>query len=185
MSLDISVTDPETGETREMNWLRNPYGLCSWAEDNYNYITKEEPPVEQRLWYVINHWNYDKSGQVDRLLFLEVVQKYEAVVGHLTHGFFWFDVGAYIQFIEPYLDYFPRSHPPASFTIPIRRIQGSTHYNRHIGIPMDHFGNPVFELSSQYRPNAHTLKRYQEWFNELVQFAETLQKPGSVFYCSN
>ncbi len=107
MSLDISVTSKHTGESMDMNWLRNPFGLCPWAEANYIYVTKSIP--------------------------------------------------------------FP----------------DNVFHDRQIGIPMDYFSNPCFHLSDKYRPDAHTLTHYQDWYRDLIKFAEMLQDPDAVYYCSN
>ena len=100
MSLDIYVTNTRTDEKMDMNWLRNPFGLCSWAENNYTYFTEREPPEDKSLWYVINHWNYDKSVQVDKPLFLEVVKRYGNIIMKLDRGYFWFNEGGFKQFIQ-------------------------------------------------------------------------------------
>jgi len=181
MGLDISVYNPETGESLEMNWLRNPYGLCNWAEANYNYRTESRPDdeSEQRLWYVINHWNYDKAEYIDRLLFLEVVKRYGRVLMELSQGYFFFTESALKQFVLPHL-YINQLLP--IYESPAVRID---HPVKEYGIPMEHFGHPCFELSSIYRPNAHMLQHYQAWYLRLVEFAEMLLIPGTLFYCSN
>lgn len=182
MGLDISVGYPD-GPSREMNWLRNPFGLCNWAEANYNYVTKQEPPEEQRLWYVINHWNYSKSVDVDRKLFLDVVKRYGEVILSLTKGYYWFDVSGYIQFVEPHLSVIPRHDPLAGLGIGdgSLRIVDSVYHDRQIGIPVDYFNHACFGL----RHCNDRLAKNQDWYRELMEFAEMLQDPETVFYCSN
>jgi len=178
MSLDISVYNPETEQTIEMNWLRNPYGLCSWAESNYLYAKKREP--KKTLWYVINHWNYAKSPKVNRKLFLAVVMLYGSEIMALEKGYFWFDVGSFMSFVLPHLDMMPTENFMGQI-----RIEDNVFHDRQIGIPMDYFANPCFGLSDKYRPTAHMLVRYQEWYQQLIDFAKMLQEPGTQFYCSN
>lgn len=181
MSLDIDVRNPKTGVSLEMNWLRNPYGLCSWAEDNYNYQTESSPDdeSEQRLWHVINHWNYDKSDQVDKELFYSVVMRYgNVILNDLKQGYFFFTEQALKQFIFPHLTVLSWTKD----TLPGVVIK---HPIIKLGIPMDYFSHECFGLSSEYRPNAHTLERYQAWFQQLMDFATILRDPDAEFYCSN
>ena len=55
----------------------------------------------------------------------------------------------------------------------------------YIGIPMSYLRHPCFGLSDKYRPDAHTLIHYRLWYQQLIDFAEMLQDPDAVFYCSN
>lgn len=183
MSLDIYVSNEETGESLDMNWLRNPYGLCQWAEDNYNFQTESKPDdeSEQRLWHVINHWNYGKSEQVDKELFYSVVMRYgQVLVNDLKQGYFFFPERTLDQFITPHLAVVTSALEKYPCVVVVRYPEDKVY-----GYPMDIFAHPCFGLSSKYRSHAHTLKRYQEWFAGLMHFAEVLRKPGSVFYCSN
>ena len=186
MSLDIYVTNTRTDEKMDMNWLRNPFGLCSWAENNYTYFTEREPPEDKSLWYVINHWNYDKSVQVDKPLFLEVVKRYGSIIMRLDRGYFWFNEGGFRQFIQPHLDVLPMSSDQAfesyGFEATVRYHFDQKEY---IGIPMSYLRHPCFGLSDKSRPDAHTLIRYRLWYQQLIDFAEMLQDPDAVFYCSN
>lgn len=179
MSLDIYVNNPKTGASMDMNWLRNPYGLCSWAESNYDYQTESQTPEQKSLWWVINHWNYDKSEQVDRKLFLNVVNRYgNVLINDLKQGHFFFTEQELKQFIFPHLTVLSWTKD----TLPGVVIK---HPVVQLGIPMEFFEHPCFGLSSKYRPNAHTLDRYQAWFQELMNFAEILRNPDAEFYCSN
>ncbi len=173
MSLDIDVRNTRTDESMDMNWLRNPYGLEYWARTNYLYVTKEEQPEEKSLWYVINNWNYDKSEQVDKSLFLEVVKQHGDIILSLERGYFWFTESAFRQFVQPHWDVLSMF---AKDIITYQDLQG---------INMEYFGHPDFHLSDKYRPHAHTLARYQDWYRELIKFAEMLQDPDAVYYCSN
>lgn len=62
MSLNISLIDKKANIIiSEMNWLRNPFGLCDWAEANVGDKIKIG---KKDLWYVCNHWNYKKSSKI-------------------------------------------------------------------------------------------------------------------------
>jgi hypothetical protein len=186
MGLDITVTNTHTGASMDMNWLRNPYGLCTWAENNYTYFTEREPPEEKSLWYVINHWNYDTSEQVDKQLFLDVVGKYGNVITKLDYAYFWFDEAGFKQFITPCLKTWFYADQE---TFDLSGVEGTRRYHFHqreyIGMPMQYFSSPCFGLSDRYRLHAHTLAHYQNWYRELITFAEMLQDPDAVFDCSN
>ena len=182
MGLSIHVSNEETGENLSMNWLRNPYGLCNWAEENYNFQTESKPDdeSEQRLWYVVNHWSYGQSSQVDKALFLSVVKRYgDVLLNDLKQGYFFFPERSLEQFVNPHLSLVP--------DMPIGRFPGVTVVQpeyKVYGLPMEYFAHPCFNLSNKYHPSMHTLQHYQAWFAELVRFAEVLQHPQSVFYCS-
>ena len=169
MSLDLSVT--VDGETREMNWLRNPFGLCDWAEDNV------KPGTRQSLYYVCNHWSYNKSQRVNKKLFLDVVLAYSEAIKVLEKGYFVFDLPSYRQFVEPNIKHLPTD--TMVFTT-ARRIVGSKYDDKlRLMIPMEYFSHSVFNI------RWCKLADYQAWFQELVELAELLQQPRAKFYCSN
>ena len=183
MSLDIALytDDPELPEV-EMNWLRNPFGLRDWAEDNYRIATGAgEREID--LYHVINHWNYDRAEQVDRPLFKRVVDEYGAVLSGLDRGYFVFDLSGYIQFVEPHLSLINREYIIPSAPEIGTRIAGSKYVGKgacsRLAIPQEHFAPRAFNLGRC------TLDRYKEWFGELVRFAELLQDERYRFYCSN
>lgn len=169
MSLDISLTNKTTDEVvADMNWLRNPFGLCNWAEDNVNVKTKRS------LWYVINHWNYGKSHRVNRPLFKQVVDEYWQAIEPLEKGYFFFNIASYMSFVQPHLDVLPvtnQFHQP--------RIEGGIFKGHKYGIPIELFDKPCFNLGYS------SLESYKEWFRQLVEFAELLQDKSNRFYCSN
>lgn len=174
MSLDISITNKKTGDVREMNWLRNPFGLCNWAEDNLNFIIKDEPKEEDSLYYVVNHWNYKKGSKVNRVKFREVVLWYWQILEDLKEGYFFLDAVGIMDYVMSKSHLFPMSH---SFGSP--RIEKAVYHDRTIGIPMEYFDNIAFDLSNS------SLEGYKEWFSQLVEFAELLQNKDYKFYCSN
>ncbi len=171
LGLDISVTTPE-GEEVELNWLRNPFGLCNWAEDNVH------PKVKRGLWYVCNHWSYKKSSRVNRPLFKGGVLAYWREIKELKQGYFVFDLPSYRQFIEPNISHLP-TEPPNPFSS-VCRIKGSKYTDdKRLMVPMEHFDSLAFHLS------VPRLGSYQDWFKRLVYAAELLQRPDTKFYCSN
>lgn len=170
MSLDISLSKNEE-EVISMNWLRNPFGLERWASDNTNLNFKKD------LWYVCNHWNYDKSSRVNRQMFQEVVLQYWEVVKELKDGYFYFDLPAYQQFVEPNKKYMELNFN--NLGIKGERYNTDKQDDRRLAIPMWQFKHPEFHLQNC------SLEYYKNWFNELVEFAELLQDKSYAFYCSN
>lgn len=170
MSLDISVAVGD--EEIALNWLRNPFGLCNWAEANV------QPKTRRNLWYVCNHWAYDKAKRVNKPLFLEVVLAYWDAIQAMDRGYFVFDLPSYRQFIEPFVDYLPsRPHVMGDGQRWIKDSKYDDH--QRLMIPMEHFVSPVFHLGDA------SLDEYRRWFSRLVDLARLLQEHGAVFYCSN
>jgi len=167
--------DKDGNEVSEINWLRNPYGLCNWAEDNI-----DDPDTESlgTLYYVCNYWAYDGEAYIDRQLFRAVVLKYFYAIRRLKEGYFFFNLPEYRQFIEGKLEFMKTEDSPLGLP---RRIVGSRYDHRgRLAIPMQQFADPVFDLGG-----LHTLDHYKTWSKELVDFAELLQDPNNEFYCSN
>lgn len=190
MSLDISLHEkrltPPTefdtlgAEVVSMNWLRNPYGLCNWAEDNFEALGMKVAKNES-LWYVINHWNYEKAPKVNRVLFKSVVDQYWRVIQKIDKGYFFFDINAYMQFVEPHVDLLPKERIEILHE---NRIKGLNHeLKHHVGIPMEYFNLECFNLGIEKFKTP--LEHYKNWFLELVQFADKLQDKSLTFYCSN
>ena len=166
MSIEISLRDKETDEEiMSLNWLRNPFGLERWAEDNLILYVGETAklPEKKKLWYVCNNWNYENSDEIDRQLFKEVIDEYWMVLQKLEVGYFVFDLPEYRQFVEGVING--------------RKLEFENYrYQRdhtEIAIEMECFRNI---------PSLHG---YKEWFYRLVLFAEKLQDPNVVFHCSN
>jgi hypothetical protein len=171
MSLDITLTNRKTGtEVISMNWLRNPFGLCNWAEANV------KPNTRVDLWYVCNNWDYDKSDRVDRRLFKCVVGEYWGEIQKLDRGYYAFDLPSYIQFVQPNVDFMPKET-----LFQVDRIKDAIYDKQgRLLIPMEHFNNfSAFHLTDP------SLAYMRQWFAELVRFAELLQDKDNEFYCSN
>jgi signal peptidase I len=166
MSLEISLRDKETDEVvMSLNWLRNPFGLEQWAELNVGETGNSQK--EERLWYVCNNWNYDRSKEIDKQLFKNVVDSYWVVLKNLGVGYFVFTLPEYRQFVEGLMG---------------RNLEMKDyHYQKNhteIAINMECFKNdPSLDTPS--------LEKYKEWFHRLVVFAEKLQEPCMEFHCSN
>ncbi|MCJ7634853.1 hypothetical protein MUP77_21000, partial [Candidatus Bathyarchaeota archaeon] len=166
------LIDKQENGVRSMNWLRNPFGLCNWAEEN----TKTLLHKVKSLWYVCNHWNYGKASRVNRRLFLEVVLAYSERISSLAEGYFYFDLPEYRQFIEGKANFMETTPLFSELT----HIEGSKYdEQRRLMIPMWQFEHPSFNLGKC------SLAGYQNWFNELVEFARLLQDKAYRFYCSN
>ena len=161
MSLNISLRDKETDEEiMSLNWLRNPFGLERWAGDNVGEVINV--PIRQRLGYVCNNWNYEKSNEIDRQLFKEVVDGYWTALQKREVGYFVFDLPEYRQFVEGDIG---------------RKLEFEDY-----GYRKDHTEIAIkMECFCEYP----SLQEYKEWFYQLVLFAEKLQDPNVVFHCSN
>ena len=173
MSPQMYLTNKETRkDVAEINWLRNPFGLCNWAEDNAG-------DGHSTLHFVCNHWAYGESIHVDRLRFLSVVSAYNAAVQALTEGFFFFNLSDYRQFIEGKVEYLETDGSLLA-GLPIEIVDSKYDEQNRLAIPMRQFSHRAFDLGGEYR-----LEDYKAWFIRLVGFAELLQNPDNVFYCRN
>jgi len=174
MSLYLSLIK-DSGELIELNWLRNPFGLECWVESNTSIIV--DGMSTESLYHVCNHWSYAKSKDVDRKLFIHVVDYYWNSIKKLDKGYFFFDLPSYIQFVQPHFN-----------VLPIDDIFGTIHgcsYNENssiIKIPMEHFNHIDFNLGIH---NESVLGHYKNWFKKLVDFAEALQDESTIFECTN
>ena len=173
MSLDILLTK-NGEEISEMNWLRNPFGLCNWAMDNARPDLLQYP---LGLWFVCNHWAYDKSSELNRVLFKGVVDAWWQIVRMLDIGYFKFDLPAYRQFIED------KKYKLHTRDFAFGKIIVGSKYDddSNLLIPMEHFRDWDLGIKN----GGTVLQHYKEWFLELVGFAELLQDEDTVFYCSN
>lgn len=181
MSLDIVLRDENDEVIAEMNWLRNQFGLCNWAEDNACFIFGKPQEGTERLWYVCNHWAYDASDSVDRALFLNVVKRYWDTLSALDNSFFFFSTSAYRQFIEPNQDKIALDPKWKSSWGTPKWFRGSRYDGQgRLMIPVNEFSNTVFSLGDLV---SH--ERYLEWFSKLLNFAELLQNKNYRFECSN
>lgn len=174
MSLDIGVyRDGE--ELVGLNWLRNPFGLCDWAEDNAHHNGLAQEKFD--LYYVCNHWAYDNATAIDRRLFKEVVDRYGATLLKLDSSFYFFTLSEYRQFIQPHEQLLPGRIVPGTEVWSFE----SSFYDeqQRLAIPVDHFSHQVFNLGEV------STRFYQEWFQKLMQMADLLQDPDVQFSCSN
>ena len=179
MSLSISLYE-NNSEIASMNWLRNPFGLERWAEGNFKYATKGfaiPVTLSASLWDVCNKWSYDDSSNVDRPLFKFVVDIYNSVIQKLEIGYYWFGVSEFMQFVLPHVDVLPA----APFGGDCYRIKGNIFYADKVGIPQEYW----VHIWPKNEVRLCKLGHYKMWFTELVEFAELLQDPAYVFYCSN
>lgn len=177
MSLDIALYDSEGNVITEMNWLRNPFGLCQWAEDNAHYLWQAEPATNDQLWFVCNTWNYAKSEEVDRAHFKSVVDRYWDTLKGLEVTYYFFNLPAYRQFVESKIDHLPTNQLAFTDTL---SIEGSKYDKEHrLMIPVDLFKPSIFNLGNP------STEKQKQWMMELVDFADKLQDETCRFYCSN
>lgn len=182
MGLDIALyrgTDEESEEIISLNWLRNPFGLCNWAEDNFEHVEKKAGNTWSgfSLWDVCNQWSYDKSTEINRKIFKLVVDQYASTLLPLNTSYFFFDLPGYRQFIQRKELRLP-GHD--NFIGDFYAIDNSFYDDRQrLAIPVDHFKHPSFNLGEC------STVRYQEWFKKLVEFGNLLQDETLRFYCSN
>jgi len=175
MSLDIALLDKDEEEVLSMNWLRNPFGLASWVKDNAEFLGFK-PEEEKSLYYVVNHWNYDKGKDIDRALFLDVVDSYWEVIEPMEKGFFFFNLPSYHQFIEKNVKYMPKPKDYRSTEPDGLNYTKNCHV---LMIPMENFYHSVFHLSDP------SLDYYKNWYKKLIHFSDRLQDEQYTFYCSN
>lgn len=174
MGLDLSLFRGDE-EVVELNWSRNPFGLCQWAEDN------ADPGIDFSLYFVCNEWAYSKGDQVNRPLFKSVVDAYGEMVKALEFGYFWFPESNLEQSVRN----FQSGNYPTPGLVTVEMVQQARFVefrNGKYGIPMTMFHSPHsrFDYSEDLR-----LPRYKEWFTRLESFAEQLQDETLRFYCSN
>ena len=172
MSLDLYLCT-DTEEIASMTWLRNPFGLCQWAEDNFG--------GDGMLAFVCNQWAYDKCEEIDRAMFKRVVDEYWERIKQAPTSYFWFNETQYNQFLRPYESYFVKDI--------VGGIRGRlvTIDNRK-GIPISYFDKPDLPacLNLKRSSQSSTIKdNYDSWFHELVIFAKKLQNQEYKFYCEN
>lgn len=160
MSYDMSVSwgdEDGDGGHLDINWLRNPFGLCTWAEWN---VGGKENLDEWALYDVCNQWAYDKVKDFDRDEFHRVVMTYADRVRSLEIGYYVFDVFSYIQFCDGH--FFKKTQ--------FGSIMDAKAFGRsNIGIPMEFF-------ESGFNLGRAGLEGAKEWFEEFVAIAEAVIK---------
>lgn len=173
MSTDLYLYT-ESKEIASIDWLRNPFGLCQWAEDNFG--------EEGLLTMVTNQWAYDKCEEIDRRLFKQVVDDYWARINIHATSYFWFNEAQYQRFIKPYEVHFLGYIAFSGIAGTIQTVDNKK------GIPIGYFDkdNLPDSLSLKRRRQGNTIKEmYLNWFAELVDFANKLQNKEYRFYCEN
>jgi hypothetical protein len=197
MSLDIGLYEGDGDDAREvasLNWLRNPFGLCQWAEDN------AEPGVDDSLWCACNHWNYDKSAEVNRPLFKAIVDAYAAKVAKLEVGHFYFDtLDGFYGLVAPerasnaeFMKQMGLLHTGMAAHLcldsrlnvddPLETPGAFSDEKGRLAIPQDEFS--TYTKGRMYGSDMG-LSYYKEWFGRLEAFADLLQDQSLRFYCSN
>ena len=172
MSLSLYLLDSEGEVITWLGWLRNPFGLCNWAEAN---ASNKEDKVN--LWDVCNNWSYSDSDNIDRKLFKSVVDEYHTRLLRLPYTYFKFNDANLRQFIHPYIDYFPLAIDG--------RIRGSLFNDEEdrVLIPLSYFDKVPLDIKRNDSLTMH--EHYFKWYSQLVEFAEQLQNESYRFYCTN
>ncbi|MBW4598996.1 MAG: hypothetical protein KME29_05110 [Calothrix sp. FI2-JRJ7] len=169
MSLNIALYKGDE-QILSMNWCRNPFGLCDWAEDNFG--------TNHQLWHVCNEWSYSNAPYIDRALFRKVVDDYSRRLEEMSSLYFYFNGAQYVQFIKNYLDFFPTCRFGIKDSMQFR--------DGVVAIPMHYFDGEMPEmLQIRRHPDVTVCQQYCAWFGELMHFADLLQNPKYSFYCSN
>jgi hypothetical protein len=168
MSYDIDVTTKD-GAEHSLNWLRNPFGLCSFAEDNVG-------DGQMSLWHVCNDHAYDDVGKIDRAQFLRVVESYWDRLRGLDDAYFFFTFGSYVQFLPEY--------PDAMMVRGYRALVEATRWgdDGRLGIRIGRFQG--YERQFGWRQTA-VLDYYKEWFERLLGASRAMQDPDATIYISN
>lgn len=178
MSLSMTLYDKDEKGIVNINWLRNPFGLYNWAEDNVGELIDHEitsgESHEATLRFVCNHWNYDKSNNINRSLFQRTVLAYWKEIQKLERGYYYFSISNYRQFVETHV-----KSMPGNMDYGYWHIDDSKYIDHKLAIPVEHFNDSAFNLSDP------SLKGMKNWFARLVEFAELLQNDKYTFYCSN
>ncbi len=172
MGYDITVSGAE-GRGGALNWSRNPFGLCNFAESNVG-------EKDGALWHVCNDHAYDDVGRLDRAQFLKVVSFYWDRLRGLQDARFYFTFHGYVHFAP--------QHPDAML------LHGRGHGdcwssgNDLLAIPVERFkGEQNFAWSDHgLGPSPGTvLDHYKEWFRSLLELAKAMQDPASVVCITN
>ena len=150
-----------------MNWLRNPFGLARWLEDN---ISRPENDDLESINAICNRWTYDDSHKIDRELFLKVVLSYKDGVKNLSSGFYYFNLSEYRSFLEPKIHSIEKEIGCLGPEIKGLRYMP----DGRLKIPMEVYGQSFSNIG-----------HYKQWFEELLEFAELLQDKSLAFYCDN
>jgi hypothetical protein len=184
MSWDIDVHLPD-GRHLELNWLRNPFGLCDFAEDNVGNGSMS-------LWHVCNDFA-DDIEKFDRARFQEIVHEYWCRLAILHRGYFCFSFRSYVQFVRNFpeamhldlLDFMeqdwawvgPRRHP-TEVRIDVQRF---SIYGRNADVRTTSPTNNQFGWDA----GSNVLDWYRKWFQELHEIASAVQDPNATITISN
>jgi hypothetical protein len=187
MSLDIAVYRGECYDDADailakMNWLRNPFGLCDWLEDNCPDVNV---PDEFSLWAVVNRWAYSEAVEINdgpqavalRERAIETVEAYNAAAQALTQGYFYFTLSGYLHFVRHRDEILVNPGPRRLCEILVAHKYGSG----RIGFDMDAVAR-IVELG---HADGGVLAGYQAWAQELTDLFALLRDPDNKLYVSN
>lgn len=184
MSYDISIshypfeTEDNHWPKTELNWLRNPFGLCDFAEDNVG-------DGKHSLWHVCNDHAYDDVKNLDRADFLRVVLDYWDRLKNLEVGYFYFDLASYLQFSPEYPE--AMKLPTIHWRLKHTKEECAQVYKwgpeqRTIGFNVHQFA--LYPSHFSFRGRG-PLRHYKDWFKDLVDIARAMQDPEVTVRISN
>lgn len=161
-------------EIASMDWLRNPFGLCTFVEDNVGDRV-------QSLWHVCNDHAYKVMGELDRRKFRRIVLAYWDRLRNLDKAYFYFDFHAYVQFTSSYSDAMViapnrfSTDPQNAFAQGAYtwRSSSSDDDPDRLGIRVERFQQYRYEHFSW--GDTPVLDFYKDWFKRLVNIAEVMQ----------
>ena len=177
MGLNIALIDSKGDTIVKMNWLRNPFGLVNWIQDNCARQNKEL----LSLHYVCNEWSYDNAVNVDRKLFLDVVLSYVESLDALQRGYHYFDLRSYRLFIEPVAHKMKKNDLTIEGSEYVDITPGDPSLRDNPSLRGDRIRIPVENCS--VASGIACLDYYKKWYKQLVDFAELLQDPTVKFWC--
>lgn len=152
----------------EINWLRNPFGLINWVQDNL-----KPEKTKYTLYEVCNNWAYENGKNIEKEEFLKTVLSYREKIQSMTEGYFFFDLVGYRTFVEPNIG----KMKMAKDIFGQNCIAGEKYADdMRLMVPMEQFKDiPTYGMG---------LDDYKKWYEKLVTFARLLQIPDVEFYCS-
>lgn len=157
MSYKITVSRPSDDDVLlSLNWHRNPFGLCSFVEDNAGDQIGS-------LHHICNDHAYDRVKNLDRKKFLRIIKEYGQRLRAVKQAYFFFNFRSYVQFVEKY---------PTAMLLSLSK--GFMWHESRIGIRVERFQSYGRKLGWIDEP---VLGWYQQWFKKLAELVAVMQDP--------
>lgn len=165
MSYKIAVSRPGDDDVLlSLNWHRNPFGLCSFMEDNIGDRIRS-------LYHICNDYAYGKEKNLNRSKFLRIVNDYQTRLQPKKIAHFFFSFRSFVQFLEQF---------PKAMVLPVQEagIMGDYRFewfgSSKLAINVAQFQSYGKELGWDDMP---VLDWYKQWFAKLVKLVEVMQDP--------